>query len=294
VKALLHRRFGLPADPWAGCHLPTTDATRVAQAVEAAAEAQLLVSILGARGAGKTHAVRQALRGLRDIQTVEPLRLGRERLHIGDVESAIIRELAPHERPRRSGEARSHQVRRVLGQGARTHPVILLVDDAHVLHRATLRALKRLRELSWLGVARLLGIVLLGQADRAASIPELGLRSDRLWLAGLLPEEAETALEQALNRRGRAIVIEPEATAALGASAQARNWLDLAALADDCLLEAAARGEDRITAAVADAVLHPQRPAEESLDERVLPDDGAVAALLGRLDGAGRRETRVA
>ena len=294
MKALLHRRFGLPADPWAGCHLATTDTVRVAQAVQAAAEAQLLVSILGARGAGKTHAVRQALRGLRSIRMVEPLRLGRERLHIGDIESAIIRELAPHERPRRSGEARSYQVRRVLGQGAQAHPVILLIDDAHVLHPATLRALKRLRELSWLGVARLLGIVLLGQADRAASMPELGLRSDRLWLAGLLPEEAETALEQALNRRGRPIVIELDAAAALGASERARNWLDLAALADHCLLEAAARGEDRITAAVADAVLHPERHAEHKLDEPVLPDDGAVAALIGRLDEAGKRETRVA
>lgn len=294
MKALLHRRFGLPADPWAGCHLATTDATRVAQAVQAAAEAQLLVSILGARGAGKTHAVRQALRGLRDIRMVEPLRLGRERLHIGDIESAIIRELAPHERPRRSGEARSYQVRRVLGQGAQAHPVILLIDDAHVLHPTTLRALKRLRELSWLGVARLLGIVLLGQADRTASMPELGLRSDRLRLAGLLPEEAETALEQALNRRGRPIVIELEAAAALGASERARNWLDLAALADHCLLEAAARGEDRITAGVADAVLHPERHAERNQKEPMLPDDGAVAALIGRLDEAGKRETRVA
>ena len=196
MRTLIRKRFGLPADPWAGFHLRTADAARTARMVEAAAEARLFISILGARGSGKTHAVRQALRGARDVHLVEPLRLSRERLHIGDIECALVRELGAHERPRRSGEARSHQVRRLLGQRARDRCTMLLIDDAHMLHHATLRSLKRLRELSWLGVSPLLGIVLVGQADRAGSVPEVGLRSDRLWLSGLMPEEAKTALER--------------------------------------------------------------------------------------------------
>lgn len=290
MKALLHKRFGLPADPWVGLHLSTVDAARAAQAVEAAAEAQLLVSILGARGAGKTHAVRRALRRMRDVRSVEPLRLGRERLHIGDIELAIIRELAPQERPRRSGEARSHQVRRVLGQSARRRPVVLLIDDAHVLHHATLRALKRLRELSWLGVSRLLGVVLVGQADRIAAIPEVGLRSDCLWLAGLLPDEAATALDRAFNRRAGRAVFSAEAIVALTGSKRACNWLDLAALAHECLVEATACGKDRVTSEVTRTVLDPEQRAAPPIAEPPAGDDIAVADLLARLDGgAGRR-----
>ncbi|MYB20066.1 MAG: ATP-binding protein [Holophagales bacterium] len=289
MKTLHRKRLGLAADPWAGFHLDTADAARTALLVEAAAEARLFVSVLGARGSGKTHAVRRALRRVPRVRVVEPLRLRRECLHIGDIEHAIVRELAPNDRPRRSGEARSVQVRRLLGQSAQTSRIVLVIDDAHVLHHATLRALKRLRELAWLGVSPLLGIVLVGQADRAEVVAEVGLRSDRLWLGGLLPEDAAAALERALNRRSGRKTVAPDAIVALAASPRARNWLDLAALVDDCLAEAAARGEDRITRAAALSVLHPdRRPAPDI--EGPVSDDEAVADVLASLNAGERRE----
>lgn len=289
MKTLHRKRLGLAADPWAGFHLDTADAARTALLVEAAAEARLFVSVLGARGSGKTHAVRRALRRVPKVRVVEPLRLRRECLHIGDIEHAIVRELAPDDRPRRSGEARSVQVRRLLGQSAQTSRIVLVIDDAHVLHHATLRALKRLRELAWLGVSPLLGIVLVGQADRAEVVAEVGLRSDRLWLGGLLPEDAAAALERALNRRSGRKTVAPDAIVALAASPRARNWLDLAALVDDCLAEAAARGEDRITRAAALSVLHPdRRPAPDI--EGPVSDDEAVADVLASLNAGERRE----
>ena len=294
MRTLLRKRFGLPADPWAAFHLQTADAAQTARMVEAAAEARLFVSLLGARGSGKTHAVRRALRSIQDVHLVEPLRLNRERLHIGDIECAIVHALAPDERPRRSGEARSHQVRRVLGRRARNSRTVLLIDDAHVLHHSTLRAMKRLRELAWQGVSPLLGIVLVGQADRAAAIPEVGLRSDRLWLSGLLPEEAAAALDRAFNRRSRRDVIPPEAIVALSASQRARNWLDLAALADDCLVEAAVRGEDRITRAAAHSVLHPERRTAPDIEGPAAVDDDAVADVLAGLDGGRAKQSAVA
>ena len=290
MKTLHRKRLGLAADPWAGFHLDTADAARTALIVEAAAGARLFVSVLGARGSGKTHAVRRALRRVPNARIVEPLRLRRECLHIGDIECAIVRELAPNERPRRSGEARSHQVRRLLGQAAREGPTVLLIDDAHVLHHAILRALKRLRELAWLGVSPLLGIVLVGQADRAEAVAEVGLRSDRLWLSGLLPEEAAAALERALNRHGGRKTVFPDAIVALAASPRARNWLDLAALVDDCLAEAAARGEDRITRAAALSVLHPDRRPAPDIESPAPADDDAVADILAGLNGVERRE----
>ena len=278
MKILTRKRFGLPADPWAGLQMETTDAARVGQMVEAAAEVKAMVSVLGPRGSGKTSTTRAALRRL-NVQVVEPLRLDRERLHLGDIQSAIVRDLSD-ETPRRSGEARSHQVRRVLGGASRERPVVLVLDDAHVLHPSTLRGLKRLRELAWLGVSPLLGVVLLGQHDRAEQVPEVALRSDRLWLAGLTPVEAAQALDTALNADRR--VLASNAVAALAASPRARNWLDLQALADDCLAEAAARGEEAITAAAVAVVLGvKQRPAPAA-QAPAAPEDTAVTELLTR------------
>lgn len=289
MKTLHRKRLGLAADPWARFHLDTADAARTALLVEAAAEARLFVSVLGARGSGKTHAVRRALRRVPNVRVVEPLRLRRECLHIGDIELAIVRELAPNDRPRRSGEARSVQVRRLLGQGAQKSRIVLVIDDAHVLHHATLRALKRLRELAWLGVSPLLGIVLVGQADRAEAVAEVGLRSDRLWLGGLLPEDAAAALERALNRRSGRKIMAPDAILSLAATPRARNWLDLTALVDDCLAEAAARGEDRVTRAAALAVLHPERRPAPDIRSPV-SDDDAVADVLASLNASERRD----
>ena len=279
MKVLMRKRVGLPADPWSRLHLETADDRRVAGTVAAAVEARLMVSIVGPRGAGKTHSTRKALRAA-GARVVEPLRLTRERLHMGDIEWAIVRELMPDESPRRSGEARSHQGRRVLGRSQQNAPIVLLIDDAHTLHHQTLRALKRLRELDWLGVSPLLGIVLLGQADKVGAIPEVGLRSDRVRLAGLTADEAAEALGAVLG----ASRTEERAVAALSASERARNWLDLIALVDDCLAEASARGEDWIKFECAHAVLHPgSQPAP---DFETKPADGAIDGVLDDLDEA--------
>ena len=278
TRILIRTRFGLPPDPWSGLALETIDARHAGQLIQAAVTSQMMVAVLGPRGSGKTSATRAALRHL-DVQVAEPLRLDRERLHLGDIQSAIVRDLSD-ETPRRSGEARSHQVRRVLGTASRSRPVVLVLDDAHVLHPSTLRGLKRLRELTWLGASPLLGIVLLGQRDRTEDVPEVGLRSDSLRFGGLTQAEAGQALIQALNK-GR-VVLEPNAVATLAASPRARNWLDLQALADDCLAEAAARGEEAITAAAVAVVLGvKQRPAPAA-QAPAAPDDTAVTELLTR------------
>ena len=203
MDVLLRRRFGLPPDPWgAAPTLDSADAIRAGHLVRAAVEARILVSIHGPRGAGKTHAVRAALAG-RGVQLVEPLRLDRERLHLGDVQSALIRELGDGESPRHSGEARGGQTRRVLGAASARGAVVLWIDDAHVLHPSTLRGLKRLLEVRWQGRGPLLGVILTGQADRTARVPEVGLRADRTALAGLTAAEAERAVHAAPRRARR-------------------------------------------------------------------------------------------
>ena len=273
MDVLIRQRFGLSPRP--DDDLETADAARAKTLVRAAAEGGLLVSIAGRRGVGKTRAVRMALASL-SARVVEPLRLDRERLHLGDIQDAIVAQLS-EERPRRSGEARSGQVRRILGRSR--GPVLLWIDDAHVIHPSTLRGLKRLLELTWQGAGPLLGIVLTGQRDRTEGVPEVGLRTSRIRIEGLLPTEAARAIGGSLGE-----VIERGAATILASSDRARNWLDLGRLCDECLLEAAARGDRTVTAEVAAWVLGGVPPSTPRQADRAAaaPDDLEVKEFLRR------------
>ncbi len=262
MDTLVRKQFGVALDPYKGLMVRTADAVRIEELVRAAVEHRAIVSIAGPRGSGKTRAAAMALRGAR-AAIVEPLRLDREKLHLGDVQSAIVRELSD-ERVRTSGEARSGQVRRVLRAAARHGPVALWIDDAHVLHPSTIRGLKRLVELRGADGEGLVGVVLTGQADGTAGVAEVALRSDRMTCAGLTAEEARAAIERALGE-----LAAPAESAALAASPRARNWLDLAGLVDECLRQAAARGEDRVTGASVAAALGTPPAAERASDEEV-------------------------
>lgn len=272
MNVQLRRQFDLSPDPWRERDIRTADATRAGHLVRAAAGSQLLVSIAGERGAGKTRAVRGAIRSA-GCRVVEPLRLDRERLHLGDVQDAIVSQLSD-ERPRRSGEARSGQVRRILGTA--TGAVLLWIDDAHLLHPSTFRGLKRLLELTWRGRGPLLGIALTGQVDRTAGIPEVGLRTNRMRMTGLSEAEARAAIDAGLDGLG-----EGTAPARLAKSDRARNWLDLGALLDDCLAAAAAARAERVTDEVVSAVLGAGRPADERTAAPA-PGPGAVSESLAR------------
>ncbi len=280
MSALANRRaFGLPADPWADVEIATADAARAAADVRDALAARAMLWIVGPRGSGKTRAVWAALAGL-DARVVEPLRLDRERLHLGDVQAAVARDLSD-ETPRRSGEARSGQTLRLLRGAGR--PVAVAVDDAHLLHHRTLKGLRRLRELAGRRTpAAAPCLLLVAQRDAGAELPEVGLRSDALRLGGPTADEAAAALRAAVNRGGRTRFA-PEAVAALAASARARNWLDLRRLADDCVAEALARGSRTVDAAVAGAALRPSaRPAPARRPARPPSDEAVAAALAAR------------
>lgn len=255
-RILTRKAFGLRADPWSDLSIQTADGLRVAAMVEAAVGptkrtdrqyGQAMVSILGERGAGKNVAVQNALDAYPDIRIISLLRLTRERAHMGDIEDAIISDLSK-ESPRRSGEARSRQLRRILGEAQLRHPVVLLIDDSHVLHPSTQRGLKRLRELTWTGRRCLIGVILIGQRDTTAAIDEVGLRSDSVWLEGLTRDEAMAALNLAIGP-----ACEPGAIAAMADSPKIRKtWLDLQSAADQALAIAMASGHKKIT--VADVV----------------------------------------
>ena len=188
------------------------------------------LAISGPRGSGKTHAVWRALEAC-GATVVEPIRLDRERLTLADVLAAIVRDLSG-ERPRHSNEARAGQARRLLRSAGGA--VALLIDDAHALHHNTIRGLKRLRELGARGRRQgALAIILTGQADATRPVPEVGLRSARLALAGLARREIVEALRLAWGD-----TVDAAAAERIAEDPRAVNWLDLQALARDCLAAA--------------------------------------------------------
>ena len=277
MNILLRSRFGLPPDPWAGHYLETADAERAAALVDAAVNHQALASIVGRSGSGKTRAIDQALASAA-ARVVEVQRLDRERLRLGDVTVALVRDLSEgRESPRHSGEARTGQVARLLGNAKQR--VVLVVDDAHELHRATLRGLKRLHELRWLGRRHLLGILLVGETDTAAT-PSLDYRTAKLEFSGLSAAEVGTALRLAWGE-----VLHADAIERLAAAAAARNWFELHNLLDETLLEAVARREALVSAAAAAAAI--SRTERQSGETTAEQPDETVDDVLGRLKEAG-------
>ena len=270
MKQIIYHHFGLGRNPWAAYHA-TADAQRVGIAVAAALDGSAMVAISGARGSGKTYAVWRELESS-SCTVIEPLRLDREQLHIGDIMVAIISTLSD-ESPRHSAEARAAQALRMLRVARQP---LLLIDEAHLLHHSTVRALKRLREMGTRGShRRMLPILLLGQADPTARVAEARLRTEAVALSGLTTAEVRTALTPFRK------VLESAAVAAIATREDARNWLDLQRLVDAVLAHMMHGGLTRATAAVVAAALDgegddavgPSRPASA-------PPSGRVAGLL--------------
>lgn len=275
MSILTRLALGLPADPWAGALQRTGDAVRVRRLVGAAAECGGLVAVVGRRGSGKTSAVRAAVAATGAL-AVEPCRLDRERLHIGDIVTALVIALGDDERPRHGAELRAAQARRLLGR--RKGRVVLVVDDAERLAGATLRAIKRLREWSFGGRSPLLAVVLAGQERRLVAVPEVDLRTSSMVMAGLTRAEAEAAVTSALGR------VCPPAAAARIAAAAGGNWLDLQQVADRALAEANAAGAAEVTPAAVDAATGeaPDTPAAPGPVEA--PAAADLAAVLDRAE----------
>ena len=269
MKALIYEHFSLVADPWAR-HQKTGDAHKIAFAIRGALSGGSLLEIVGERGSGKTHSTWRALSGT-SAAIVEPLRLDKENLHIGDIQRAIIDTLGD-EVPRHSPEARAGQVRRLLVAG-QSAGIVLVIDEAHCLHHQTLRALKRLRELGARGQRKaLLAIVLVGQRAATASAAEVALRTHTLTLTGLTRSEAEEAIKATLGP-----VVEAAAAKEIASRPVARNWLELERACDECLAAALNAGEKRLTVATVRAVLGGEQAAATQADA---PAPGSVAAAL--------------
>lgn len=250
-RILLRQAFGLTTDPWAKLDLQTADTQAVSAMVGAAIRDRSLVQIVGPTGQGKSHAFRRAGWGIdgyhpdRDLITLA--RLDREARTIADIVTAIYRTLN-RPRPLGSAEVRDYQLRQVLGEastiigGKVTRHLVLMLDDAHLLHWRTIVALKGLREVHWQGVSPLIGIVLLSQRDCLGRTKEIGQRADTYTMSGPTKAETRAALEQTVTR-----ALTPEAIGAIAdAAGPGRTWNDLIECVDRSLAIAQAAGHRQV------------------------------------------------
>lgn len=133
------------------------------------------VAIVGESGAGKTvlrkDLIERIAREQQPIVLIQPRVIDKGRLNAGMIFEAIIDDLRPGEKMRRTQEGKARQAEKLLRDSSRAgNAHVLIIEEAHDLNIQTLKVLKRFWELED-GFKRLLAIILIGQ-------PELSLMLD--------------------------------------------------------------------------------------------------------------------
>lgn len=138
------------------------------------------VALYGPIGSGKTQTVDDCLENLKKsyrgkvhfVNLYWPDRTG---INIAEVLNQIIYTLGEQfigtASPRRGKEIRMLQVLDILTEAKKRHEhIVLIIDEAHELHRMTLKALKRLWEYKYKAERDLLSIILVGQEPLKKSV----------------------------------------------------------------------------------------------------------------------------
>ncbi|HAF2130144.1 TPA: AAA family ATPase [Salmonella enterica] len=206
------RAFKLKANPFddlsvqcADDVFTTPDIIYVREAMYQTATHGGMLAIWGESGSGKStlrcDLIDRLLRERRKIVVIEPYVLAMEdndrtgkTLKSVSIAEAILREVAPGERPKLSAEARFSQVHKALiasATGEEDNSHVLIIEEAHALPTPTLKHLKRFLELK-MGHKQLMGIILIGQqelcsklSERQASVREVVQRCELIQLKPL-------------------------------------------------------------------------------------------------------------
>lgn len=202
------RHFHLPRNPFAddiGSHedvFLSPDIRFCREAMWDVAKNGGFCALVGESGSGKSTLREEMFERINregaHVIVIEPYVLAMEdndvkgkTLKSSQIAEAIIRTLDPTSSPKRTPEARFRQLHDLLKASYRagnTH--VLLIEEAHSLPIATLKHLKRFRELKD-GFARLLGILLIGQPELkiklSAHNPEVREVAQRCEIVELVP-----------------------------------------------------------------------------------------------------------
>ena len=143
---------------------------------QAARQGGWLMAMVGESGSGKTTLRRETIDRLHrealPVVVIQPKAFDKTQLTARHICEAILYDLAPDARPKRSLEALSRQVERALtdsGRAGYTH--VLMIEEAHDLLIQTLKYLKRFWEMED-GFKKLLSIVLIGQPELRDKLDE--------------------------------------------------------------------------------------------------------------------------
>lgn len=176
-----YMKFGLTQDPFTGDvtkadDVYLTDETRfISEFLYQTAKIGGMVALLGESGSGKTTIRRYAMDRIQaegqKIKIIAPRSIDKARLTTSAICDAIIQDCST-EKPRRTLEAKSRQVERILTNSSRAgYSHVLMIEEAHDLNIWTLKYLKRFWELED-GFKKLLAIVLIGQIEMKAKLDE--------------------------------------------------------------------------------------------------------------------------
>ena len=176
-----YMKFGLTQDPFTGDvtkadDVYLTEETRfISEFLYQTAKIGGMVALLGESGSGKTTIRRYAMDRIQaegqKIKIIAPRSIDKARLTTSAICDAIIQDCSA-EKPRRTLEAKSRQVERILTNSSRAgYSHVLMIEEAHDLNIWTLKYLKRFWELED-GFKKLLAIVLIGQIEMKAKLDE--------------------------------------------------------------------------------------------------------------------------
>jgi type II secretory pathway predicted ATPase ExeA len=203
------KHFGLFRDPFSDdvneaedvFNSPTTRYVR--EYLYSTAKFGGFMAVVGESGAGKS-TLRKDLedriaREQAPIILIQPYVLGMEdndikgkTLKSASIIDAILNTVAPNENPKRTMEAKSRQLHRILKDSRRAgYAHCLVIEEAHALSTQTLKHLKRFLELED-GFKKLLSIILIGQtelknklSERSPDVREVVQRCELVELAPL-------------------------------------------------------------------------------------------------------------
>lgn len=278
--------LGYTKDPLKGHLYETGDMVRTRRILTMAVESRAMISIVGERGCGKSEAVNAALKK-QPVKTVWVTRGDQEKLTISDIKTAMILNLSA-ENVKRGGIVSSMQLRRVIGEASRKQKVVVAIEEAQRLHPSTLKSLKTLREIEWMGETELFTIILVAQSDpmNRPGVSEVKLRSDIVRMQGLSAVESAHYVRETLGKH-----FEDSAVELVADLPQARNYLELQALCIELLNIALAEGRERVGIADVHTIQPPAsapipRGPRTTAPKTAVSGTSALRSTLDRRSGA--------